>query len=351
MGIILSFLFYFLPFVLISGKFLLPHLSNIFFFWLFLTFKNCYFSDWPLFLVVCLCFIGAILSLISLGMFVYFCNFLWLLVPFGFFQQSLVLCAYNYLFDLVSVSLEHFHNCLMTLGFLFRSKNETKRAQRALCALVELVHLWRATRQQTWFVWRHHPLPYLPLLKDLCLRTLPFVQRRILPGEHCTGEWHQLLTNQHRFSFLSLVLSRTPPSTPAHPRCAWCTWILSPPGSFSATIRWLGSDGDLALWSRMEIPGCQVHTQFSSQSLRCEPLAEAPHSQQAKWLCFFWCSLFQVTVDLCRICFCSSKLLAQSFVYCCHLSCSLCLLQFDCFFFLKLIYVIFFFLSLGRAKK
>lgn len=75
-----------------------------------------------------------------------------------------------------------------------------------------------AHQQKASFAWGHCLIPHLPVPEDLCLGVLPFLQRKILPVDPCTGEWGWLLTNQHRLPLLPFVFcfdpypTFTPPS-------------------------------------------------------------------------------------------------------------------------------------------
>ena len=116
---------------------------------------------------------------------------------------------------------------------------------------------------------------------------------------------------------------------------------------FSTIIKLLGCGRDLASWTRRGVPWFQTHMRTFNLSPCCEPLAEIPSPQQAEWTCFSSGFSFPNNSYLCWICFCSSKLLIQSLIYCCHLSCSLCLFGFDCFF--KKVYVSF--LEFGKGQE
>lgn len=84
---------------------------------------------------------GAALSFLSRGMFVYVFSFLWFFRTILALHECPVFCAYICLFDLAPVcQIRGFSQMSGDPWFLFISEHEAKGLQRDLYAWVELVH-------------------------------------------------------------------------------------------------------------------------------------------------------------------------------------------------------------------
>lgn len=228
--------------------------------------------------------------------------------------------------------MEAFHKCLMALGFLVISKYEAKSLQRALYASWSLSSTGGL---EDGFAVRYHPIPHLTSSWRSLSRGASISSEKnsvwvILDWRMGAG-FPPSSVDFHLVSCFNL--NPTLHSSLTSPCLVHLILSLSVSYFFfSAIIKLLGCGRDLASWTRRGVPWFQTHMRTFNPSPWCEPLSEIPSPQQAEWTCFSSRFSFPNNNYLCWIWFCSSKLLIQSFIYCCHLSCSLCLFGFDCFF-------------------